>query len=215
MLSSMSEQTEFVRKADYVLPGRRIHQARGRIGFRKQLGFWALPSPTIDPDVVCRSALLNARYGCDFRYSHYMGMKHLPELVGMGGAMGTLFGLSKSRTIRDQLCKLMPSGTGPSAEQRSRGHFRVILLGRAGDTAAEHVRCEVRGGDPGYSETSKMLAESALCLVQDRQRLPERFGVIPSAVAFGEVLIERLARAGITFEEIQTAQVSQTTAASV
>ena len=31
---------------------------------------------------------------------------------------------------------------------------------------------EVSGGDPGYCETSKMLAESALCLAHDE--LPER-----------------------------------------
>ena len=30
---------------------------------------------------------------------------------------------------------------------------------------------EVSGGDPGYGETLKMLAESALCLAQDE--LPE------------------------------------------
>ena len=33
------------------------------------------------------------------------------------------------------------------------------------------------GGDPGYGETSKMLAESALCLAHDD--LPDRAGSSP------------------------------------
>jgi short subunit dehydrogenase-like uncharacterized protein len=64
------------------------------------------------------------------------------------------------------------------------------------------VITEVRGGDPGYGETSKMLAESALCLALDRGRLPERAGVLTTAVAMGDRLIERLKAAGITFEVV-------------
>jgi short subunit dehydrogenase-like uncharacterized protein len=55
----------------------------------------------------------------------------------------------------------------------------------------------VSGGDPGYGETSKMLAESALCLAFDA--LPERAGQLTPAVAMGESLIRRLSDAGIVF----------------
>ena len=64
------------------------------------------------------------------------------------------------------------------------------------------MRCEVTGGDPGYDETAKMLAESALCLAFDGARLPPRFGVVPTAAAMGNALIERLRNAGITFREL-------------
>ena len=57
---------------------------------------------------------------------------------------------------------------------------------------------EVTGGDPGYGETSKMLAESALCLAHDD--LPQRAGQLTPAVAMGQALIDRLKRAGIGFE---------------
>ena len=62
------------------------------------------------------------------------------------------------------------------------------------------MEAEVRGGDPGYTETSKMVAEAALCLAKDRSRLPERHGVLTPDAAMGDRLIERLRRAGISFD---------------
>jgi saccharopine dehydrogenase (NAD+, L-glutamate forming) len=55
----------------------------------------------------------------------------------------------------------------------------------------------VAGGDPGYDETAKMLAESALCLANDE--LPQTAGQVTTAVAMGDALIDRLRGAGITF----------------
>ena len=56
---------------------------------------------------------------------------------------------------------------------------------------------EVSGGDPGYTETAKMLSESALCLAQDD--LPDRSGQLTPAVAMGEHLQHRLQSAGMRF----------------
>ena len=56
-----------------------------------------------------------------------------------------------------------------------------------------HTR--VSGGDPGYDETAKMLAESALCLAFDDN--PETAGQVTTAQAMGDALIDRLVRAGI------------------
>jgi short subunit dehydrogenase-like uncharacterized protein len=64
----------------------------------------------------------------------------------------------------------------------------------------QRLRTVVSGGDPGYSETSKMLSEAALCLAQDE--LPQRAGQLTPAVAMGEALIARLERAGIRFEVV-------------
>ena len=61
---------------------------------------------------------------------------------------------------------------------------------------------EVSGGDPGYGETSKMLAESALCLAHDD--LPETAGQVTTAQAMGATLTGRLQRAGIKFETVST-----------
>ena len=67
-----------------------------------------------------------------------------------------------------------------------------------GEGGGKRVVTDVTGGDPGYGETSKMLAESALCLAHDQ--LPERAGQLTPAVAMGQPLIDRLQRAGIGFE---------------
>jgi short subunit dehydrogenase-like uncharacterized protein len=55
----------------------------------------------------------------------------------------------------------------------------------------------VSGGDPGYGETAKMLAESALCLAHDD--LPATSGQVTTAQAMGNTLIDRLQKAGIAF----------------
>ena len=61
-----------------------------------------------------------------------------------------------------------------------------------------HTR--VSGGDPGYDETAKMLAESALCLVLDDN--PPTAGQVTTAQAMGDNLLVRLRAAGIRFEVV-------------
>jgi len=58
----------------------------------------------------------------------------------------------------------------------------------------------VRGDrDPGYGSTSKMLAESAVCLAQDLLTSPG--GVLTPASAMGEALLARLTEnAGVSFD---------------
>ena len=65
------------------------------------------------------------------------------------------------------------------------------------------IKTLVRGGDPGYGETSKMLAESGLCLALDRRRLNHEYGVITPAGAMARPLYERLAKAGIEFRVLE------------
>jgi saccharopine dehydrogenase (NAD+, L-glutamate forming) len=177
---------------------RRARQLRVPPAYRRDLGFWAVPMPTIDPIVVLRSAELLPEYGPDFRYGHYLGLEHGYQVAGLLAGAGTVFALAQLPPTRKLLQKLKHPGEGPDEETRRRSHFRVIFQGRAED---QRVQCEVRGGDPGYGETAKMLAESALCLAFDRARLPARAGVLTPMTAIGEALIERLQRAGISFRE--------------
>jgi short subunit dehydrogenase-like uncharacterized protein len=105
-----------------------------------------------------------------------------------------VFALSQLPPTRNLLLKARPSGAGPSAEQRAKGWFKVRFVGE-GDGQVVHT--EVTGGDPGYGETSKMLAEAALCLAFDD--LPATAGQVTTAAAMGGALRERLQRAGISF----------------
>ena len=58
------------------------------------------------------------------------------------------------------------------------------------------MRTRVTGGDPGYTETSMMLAESALCLALDDN--PPTAGQVTTAQAMGENLLARV-QAGVAF----------------
>ena len=65
---------------------------------------------------------------------------------------------------------------------------------------SKRVKATVKGGDPGYTETSKMLAESALTVMNDYDQLLFKGGVLPPAGAMGELLMKRLIDAGISFD---------------
>src|SRR3546814_3789595 len=78
--------------------------------------------------------------------------------------------------------------------------FKVNFLGEGG---GKSVRCEVSGGDPGYTETAKMLAESALSLAFDK--LPNISGCVTPAQAMGDALIARLQERGIRFRVVEAA----------
>jgi short subunit dehydrogenase-like uncharacterized protein len=183
--------------------GRQVGATSSRVRYRPEVKAWGVPMPTIDPLVVRRSARLLPEYGPDFRYGHFLAQKRLGSVVGLALGVGTVFTLAQFGPTRSLLLKVRDSGEGPSEEQRQKAFFKVTFVGRA---AGHEVLCEVRGGDPGYGETAKMLSESALALAFDAERLPRIYGVVPPAAAFGMPLIERLTRAGIVFEEPVRAQ---------
>jgi short subunit dehydrogenase-like uncharacterized protein len=178
--------------------GRRVRGVAGRPHYDADAGGWVVPFPTIDPQTVLRSARTLDRYGPDFTYSHYLVSKRLATLMGLGAGAGAVVALAQLPPTRNLLLKLKDPGEGPSEEQRAKSWFRVRMVGASNGT---RVVTEVKGGDPGYGETSKMLGESALCLAHDS--LPERAGQITPAVAMGGHLIERLQAAGIEFRVVE------------
>jgi short subunit dehydrogenase-like uncharacterized protein len=157
-------------------------------------GHWLVPLPTIDPLVVKRSAAALDRYGPDFEYAHYAAVKRLPVAVGGIAGVGGLALAAQVPPLRRMLLSRVPQGQGPSAERRARSWFSMRFVGEGG---GERVLTEVAGGDPGYGETAKMLAESALCLAFDDN--PSTAGAVTTATAMGEHLTDRLVKAGITF----------------
>jgi len=176
---------------------RRVRAERPLPRYERTIGAWALPAPTIDPQVILRSARALDRYGPDFKYGHYFAIKRLPVAVGAVGGLAALLAVSQVPPARNWLLRRRPSGAGPSAEERAEHWFNVRFVGRAG---GNEVITEVSGGDPGYGETAKMLSEAALSLAHDD--LPATAGQVTTAVAMGDALIERLTRAGIRFEVI-------------
>ena len=178
-----------------------IGGAAGRPHRDETAGGWAVPAPTIDPQIVLRSARALDRYGPDFHYGYYIVTKRATTIAAMAAGFGTLALLSQVPPARDLLLRFKDPGDGPTAEQRERAWFQARFAGRVGDgSGPPRVVCEVTGGDPGYGETAKMLAESALCLAHDE--LPETAGQLTPAVAMGQALIDRLQRAGIGFSVV-------------
>ncbi|MET9350691.1 saccharopine dehydrogenase family protein [Streptomyces termitum] len=176
------------------LVGRRARAPLGAPRFSTETGTWALPLPTLDPRVVARSAAALGRYGPDFRYRHYASVKTLPMALGGTAVLGATVTAAQLPFVRNWLMDRYAAGSGPSAERRARSWFTVRFVGEGG---GRRVLTEVSGGDPGYDETAKMLAESALCLAHDR--LPATAGQVTTAVAMGDALTARLRAAGLRF----------------
>lgn len=181
------------------LVGRRASAPAGAPRFAKEVGAWALPMPTIDPQIVRRSASALDRYGPDFRYRQYAAVRHLPVAVGGVAAVGALVAAAQVPPARRWLSGRLRPGDGPSPEKRAKSWFSLRFVGEGG---GRRVYTEVSGGDPGYDETAKMLAESALCLAFDG--LPKTAGQVTTAVAMGDALIGRLRAAGIRFRVAST-----------
>ena len=179
--------------------GRRIGSTHERIKRVDVLGkpMWAVPMPTIDPQIVRRSAAALTPYGPDFRYGHYALVKTLPRVAALvGGVAGMVLG-AQLKPTRELLLKLKLPGDGPTPEQREKAWFKVRFVGESG---GQRVVTEVSGGDPGYGETSRMLAESALSLAFDD--LPIAGGILTPAQVMGNALIERLSAIGIRFSVV-------------
>ncbi len=156
-------------------------------------GSWVAPfiMAAINTKNVHRSnTLLGHLYGEGFEYDEMM-------MTGPG---------EQGKAIAEAVASTNPlagddvpqPGEGPSKESREAGSYDVLFIGSNENN--DQIRAAVKGDlDPGYGSTSKMIAESALCLVKDCSDLAG--GIYTPAPAMGDKLIERLVRkAGISFD---------------
>ena len=126
------------------------------------------------------------------------GYMKAATVAGVSGVMMLAAAFSPTRSLMQRV--VPKPGEGPSPEMVKNGFFNIELFGKNHEDSNKTIRVKVTGkGDPGYGATSKMLAESAVCLAKDD--LPESGGVLTPSVAMGDKLLERLqANAGMTFE---------------
>lgn len=173
--------------------------------FDADFGQWTAPfvMAAINTRVVRRSnALLDYAYGKDFRYDEAMLMGTGP--LGFAKASATsagslaMMGAMAVGPIRRVVGGRLPQpGEGPAREKREAGYFDLQLRGVS--AAGPVLKGRVTGDrDPGYGSTSKMLAESAVCLAQDD--LGVGGGIWTPASAMGEALLARLPTAGVNFQ---------------
>ena len=172
-----------------------------------ELGEWLSPfvMQMINTRVVRRSnALQDWAYGRRFRYRETMaggaGLVGRAKATAGTGAVGVMFGALSFGPTRKVLDRFLPKpGEGPSAEARAKGFFKVDVHTRT-STGARYVCRVAAKGDPGYAATAVMLGETALCLALDRDKLPDRTGVLTPASALDGALVDRLRAAGMTLE---------------
>ena len=168
-------------------------------------GEWTAPfvMAGINTKVVRRSnALLDYSYGKTFRYDEAMlmgaGIRGMTKSVATSAGSAAGMGAMSLGPLRRTVAGWLPQpGQGPDKQKREAGYFDLVLRGVSEGGRVLHGR--VRGDrDPGYGSTSKMLAESALCLARDP--LTVGGGMWTPASAMGEALLARLPQAGVSFQ---------------
>lgn len=161
--------------------------------YDEHLGTWLAPfvmAPINTKNVHRSNFLLGFPYGKDFLYSEMMMTG-----PGEGGEQMAKAVASDNSLMSEDAPK---PGEGPSKEERETGFYDVLFIGRTAD--GDVIRTSVSGDkDPGYGSTSKMIAESAICLIRDRK--DTKGGVWTTAPAMGAALIARLQEhAGLKFK---------------
>ena len=154
-------------------------------------GVWVAPfvMAAINTRNVHRSNfLLGHAYGSDFVYDEM--------LVTGPGAKGEAIAnaVASDKSLGSDAGP--KPGEGPSRAEREAGHYDVLFLGE--DAQGHRLSVSVTGDrDPGYGSTSKMIAEAAVCLLENRSTPG---GIWTTAPALGQALIDRLqAHAGLRF----------------
>lgn len=173
-----------------------------------------LPAGTPDPHRYCAGP---------FRYGEVMGRRSYLGALALNAGAGAGEALMRLPGVLSLAARWLPKpGQGPSAEARAAAHFTYYLTGvtepaiaaeasagAGADATAgaprRRLTVAVSGGDGGYDETSKMLAEAGLALATQVAELPGAAlggGVLTPATALGRVLVDRLNAAGLKMEVV-------------
>ena len=158
--------------------------------YDEELNTWVAPffmAPINTKNIHRSNKLMNHIYGENFKYNEMW-----IQGPGEEGKAAAEF-ISTMNPLGDA----PEPGDGPSRESRENGNYDVLFCA---DVDGETIKASVSGDmDPGYGSTSKMIAESAICLVKDCEDLAG--GIYTPAASMGKKLIKRLEiNAGLTFK---------------
>ena len=170
------------------------HQPTGLLPeYDATIGSWLAPfimAPINTKNVHRTNFLLGEKYGADFVYDEMMVV---PGLGDLGKAAAEA--IARINPLAGD--KGPKPGEGPSKEERENGHYDLLFVGLMPD--GTRIDSVVTGDrDPGYGSTSKMIAETALTLVDG---VGEGQGGIwtPGALLGGKLRDRLVAHAGLTF----------------
>tara|TARA_B100000575_G_scaffold57829_1_gene43652 strand:+ start:8916 stop:10124 length:1209 start_codon:yes stop_codon:yes gene_type:complete len=179
------------------------------ITFDKKINSWISPflMAGINTRIVRRSnAIMDYRYGKNFQYDEAImtgkGIKGRMKAIAI--SIPLFFLSSREGTWMKNIANYFTpkKGEGPDKEERETGYFSMRFY--IYDEKSNSLILKVTGDkDPGYGSTSKMLAESAVCLAKDS--LDNIYGILTPSSSMGENILKRLEdKAGLKFELIDT-----------
>jgi len=173
--------------------------------FSKVIDKWTAPfvMAGINTRIVRRSnALLDHSYGKNFRYSEVMvtgkGVRGYASAKAISGGVKAMMVTSVTGLGRRFLGLFLPAqGDGPKVDPLNPGFYHIQFNGQS-ENGDQLVTKLLGDGDPGYGSTSKMLAESAVCLALDS--LTTGGGFWTPASALGDAYLKRLQdKGGLSF----------------
>lgn len=168
------------------------------VEFVDAINKWVYPffMSEINTKVVYRSVALSKKYGISvpeqFYYDEFHALSSKSK-ARMGLISLASFGfLGRYSLMRKFIKKLGPkTGEGPSEDNIENGFFKLEVL--AEDNSSNKARFIMKfNGDAGNKATVCFLCESALALLLDKNKLPERYGFLTPTIALDHVLLERL-----------------------
>ena len=160
----------------------------------------------INTRIVRRSnALSKYKYGKGFKYDESImtGQGIKGRLNGIMLSIPLIFLAAKPGSLLNKISSFFvpKPGDGPNKKERESGYFssRFFVFDEESNASVFKVTGD---RDPGYGSTSKMLAESAVCIAKDN--LEAKFGVLTPSYAMGDHILNRLiSKAGLTFSKIK------------
>jgi len=160
----------------------------------------------INTRIVRRSnALSKYKYGKGFKYDESImtGQGIKGRLNGIMLSLPLIFLAAKPGSLLNKISSFFvpKPGDGPNKKERESGYFssRFFVFDEESNASVFKVTGD---RDPGYGSTSKMLAESAVCIAKDN--LEDKFGVLTPSYAMGDHILNRLiSKAGLTFSKIK------------
>ena len=175
----------------------------------EELGGWAAPffMAPVNSRVVRRSAALSAAwgepYGADFDYMEAFGPLRSGKARMISAGMALMEATSGFAPLRSLMARFGPApGDGPTEEQMASGAITCRFVAE-GEDSRRFLGTLRADGDAGNRITTMLLSESAMAMALQREELPggaQRGGILTPATALGEVLIERLKKAGVRME---------------
>jgi len=175
-----------------------------------KINAWSGPFIMAIPNanIVRRSAALLAELGKGYG-DNFIYKEHAYYSNKFRAYLGTIFLAIFGLTLFTPLKKIVrpflkKPGQGPSKKVMDEGFFKgqFVLKGEDGNTNIYELFGQ---GDPGYKLTSLFVCESAIALLEDPSNLSGGLsygGVLTPASGLGNILINRLQDAGISFKKI-------------